>query len=42
VWAIDYSMVGQRVPGTICTKVVLMFSEHVKTMGKEESLTELT
>lgn len=37
--AIDDSVVGQHVPGTGCTKVVLMFSEHVKTVGKEGSLT---
>lgn len=30
--------VGQRVPSTVCTKVVLKFSERVKTVGKEGSL----
>lgn len=40
VLAINDSVVGQHVPGTVCTKVVLMFSEHVKTLGKEGSLTK--
>lgn len=34
-------VVGQRVPGTACTEVVLMFSEHFETVGKEGSLAEL-
>lgn len=32
--------VGQRVPGTACTELLLMFSEHFKTVGKEGSLAE--
>lgn len=30
--------VGQHVPSAVCAKVVLMFSEHVKRVGKEGSL----
>lgn len=39
--AIEDRGVGQRVPGTTWTEVVLMFSEHFNTVGKEGSLTEL-
>lgn len=41
VLAMEDREVGQRVPGTACTELVLMFSEHFKTVGKEGSLTEL-
>lgn len=40
VLAIDGRVVGWHVPGTVCTKIVLMSSEHVKTVGKEGSLTK--
>lgn len=41
VLAIEDRGVGQRVPGTAWTEVVLMFSEHFNTVGKEGSLAEL-
>lgn len=39
--AIEDRGVGQCVPGTAWTEVVLMFSEHFNTVGKEGSLAEL-
>lgn len=36
VLAIDSRGIGQHVPGTISAKVVLMFSQHVKTVPEED------